>query len=493
MKQISIYLIVTIILSTFIGFSLNAQNSWIQKSDFGGLKRDDAVGISTSSKGYIGTGGNLNNYYADFWEYDPLTDDWTQKATFPGNPRKGAVGFSVGGRVYIGTGEGEGLFEDFKDFWEYNPSSDTWSQIPDLPDNDRSWAFSFSIGNKGYVGGGLGYNVTKDKYNSFWEYNVTTRNWSKKTDFPGGAPYDAVGFAIGNKGYVSADDGTFWEYDPVYDVWTQKSNMDAPIRGNAVGFAIGNIGFVCTGSNNGQYFADVNRYDPGTDTWTNNWQENFTGDARYGAVGFAIGNYAYLGTGYTNHTPYYFKDFWRFSGTQLQLEVSPSNSEVSALAGNTAFSVNSNSDWIATSDVSWCIVTPSGSGNGTIVAIYTENTLAYSRTANIQVKFRDYDQPVRNVTVTQKRSSSGTENTTKDVFQIFPNPTKGIFKIASGFINNKQFEVTVTDISGREIFKKQLQGQTEYEIDLSNENQGCYAIILKFDDQILVRKVVIIK
>ena len=40
----------------------------------------------------------------DFWEYDPATNAWTQKADFGGTARYGAVGFSIGSKGYIGTG-----------------------------------------------------------------------------------------------------------------------------------------------------------------------------------------------------------------------------------------------------------------------------------------------------------------------------------------------------------------------------------------------------
>src|SRR5438094_240091 len=80
----------------------HAQDTWIQKADFGGTPRSGAVGFAINEKGYIGTGGYYNN---DFWEYDPSTDTWTQKADFGGTARFSAAGFSIGSKGYIGTGE----------------------------------------------------------------------------------------------------------------------------------------------------------------------------------------------------------------------------------------------------------------------------------------------------------------------------------------------------------------------------------------------------
>ena len=268
--------------------------------------------------------------------------------------------------------------------------------------------------------------------------------------------------------------------------------MDAPDRADAIAFVIGNIGFVCTGMNNGQYFSDVNRYDPNTDSWTTNSQEEFGGGPRTWAVGFAIGNYGYIGTGYNNGTPYYFKDFWRFNGSQPSLVVSPQNQNVSSFTGSTSFAVTANNTWSSTSDASWCTVTPSGSNNGTIVANYSANTSTSIRTANIQVKFPGFSQPIQNVTVSQAKINNSIENTEMDNFQIYPNPTTGSFKIVFELFNKKPIELTVHDFNGQAIFKKQLTGEKEYEIDLSNAPQGCYAIILRFDSEVLVRKVLIV-
>ncbi|PKP16416.1 MAG: hypothetical protein CVU06_14705, partial [Bacteroidetes bacterium HGW-Bacteroidetes-22] len=74
------------------------------------------------------------------------------------------------------------------------------------------------------------------------------------------------------------------------------------------------------------------------------------------------------------------------AGTSPSLSVTPANQDVTASAGNTDFSVLSNTSWLAVSDQpSWCSVTPSGSGDGTITATYSENTSTSSRTATITV------------------------------------------------------------------------------------------------------------
>jgi hypothetical protein len=67
------------------------------------------------------------------------------------------------------------------------------------------------------------------------------------------------------------------------------------------------------------------------------------------------------------------------------LEVTPSNRNVAAVAGSTLFAVLSNADWAATSSQPWCTVTPSGAGDGSILAEYLENPTTASRVAGITV------------------------------------------------------------------------------------------------------------
>ncbi len=85
------------------------------------------------------------------------------------------------------------------------------------------------------------------------------------------------------------------------------------------------------------------------------------------------------------------------------LAVTPSNQNVSASAGSTNFSVTSNSNWTASSNQGWCTVTSSGSGNGTIVANYTANTVTSQRVATITVTVSGL--PSTTVTVTQAAAS----------------------------------------------------------------------------------------
>ena len=237
-----------------------SNNQWTKKADFGGVARYRSVGFSLGGKGYIGTGWTGAALLKDFWEYDPSNDSWTQKADFGGGLRREAVGFSIynevqGWRGFIGTGYDGGSLR--VDFWEYMPSIDQWGQKANFTGTARADAVGFSIGEKGYIGTGLIGGYTK----TFYEYDPSNDSWTQKADFGGSARCYAVGFSIParEKGYIgTGHDGSdlkdFWEYDPSNNSWTQKADFGGAIRKNAVGFYVGEKGYLGGGNVDNEFW-----------------------------------------------------------------------------------------------------------------------------------------------------------------------------------------------------------------------------------------------
>jgi hypothetical protein len=87
------------------------------------------------------------------------------------------------------------------------------------------------------------------------------------------------------------------------------------------------------------------------------------------------------------------------AGASPELIVTPPNHDAAADTGRTNYTVLSNIAWTVTSDTSWCSVTPSGIGNGIIVATFTANPEVTPRIAHIST-FGNGIGPVV-VTVTQ--------------------------------------------------------------------------------------------
>jgi hypothetical protein len=171
------------------------------------------------------------------------------------------------------------------------------------------------------------------------------------------------------------------------------------------------------------------------------------------------------------------------------LSISPQNQEVSAPAGTTSFTITSNTNWSAVSDSSWCTVTSSGSGNGTIAVNYSENPYHQPRIANIRISVAGL--PDQTVTVTQAKSTIGVEKRQENFFQIYPNPTKGLFRIISAEDEKEPVDVTIQDLTGKIILEKHYKGEKEYDIDFSSAPRGCYFIIIRTCKFSIVRKLII--
>ncbi len=67
--------------------------------------------------------------------------------------------------------------------------------------------------------------------------------------------------------------------------------------------------------------------------------------------------------------------------------VNPPNQNVACVAGSTSFNVTANTTttWTVSSNASWCTVNASGTGNGTISAVYTDNPGISNRVASLLV------------------------------------------------------------------------------------------------------------
>jgi N-acetylneuraminic acid mutarotase len=312
-------IIYSIILFMFATFVIHAQPTWTTKTNFGGVARWGAVAFSIGTKGYVGMGNSGSNK-KDFWEWDQATNTWTQKADFGGTARYQPVGFSIGSKGYIGTGAAGSSFPYsplYNDFWEYDPATNVWTSKAPFGGTVRFGAVGFSIGNKGYIG--TGFNDVTYFQNDFWEYDPLTDVWTQKTNFAGAKRMEAVGFSMGDKGYIGTGgnymSGTvlyndFWEYDPSSNAWTLKAPFGGVGRSMAVGFAMNDKGYIGLGGNfSSTSYADFWQFDKATNTWIS--MGNFSGTARWLAASFSIGNFGYVATG-GNFAPTY-KDLWEFS------------------------------------------------------------------------------------------------------------------------------------------------------------------------------------
>jgi N-acetylneuraminic acid mutarotase len=276
------------------------------------IGREMSYGFSINSKGYIcagfyddGVDGDLFRA-TDTWEFDPSTSAWTQKADYPSLDTYGGATFVIGNSAYI-------VASGNQENWQYNQTANTWSQKANFP-RQRQYTTGFSVGGVGYVGGGD--NMTGPGANHFsnewYMYVPAFDNWTRIANFPGRKRENALGFVVGNNGYVCLGDSSdysvndyfhdLWQYNAPTNTWTKKAEFPAKGRRDAVGLSVNGAGVVTTGVYGTLEFAssstavkDTWKYTPGTDTWTQ--LPDFGGGVRGWASGFAIGNNVYVGGG----------------------------------------------------------------------------------------------------------------------------------------------------------------------------------------------------
>jgi N-acetylneuraminic acid mutarotase len=200
---------------------------------------------------------------------------------------------------------------------------------------------TFTVNNVAYVGTGINPTTPNQKVTAMYKYAPSTPTskapigswdsaygvWTQVQSFPGQARSNAVGFSIGNTGYLGsglANDGAtaladFYAYNPGANTWSPIDSLhndtSSFARYDAVAFSFDTTAYVLTGTNSFYYFGDVWRYSPSANTWIQ--EINYPGSPRSGAVSFVYNGQGYIVTGYTPGAKWaqgnLAYDFWRFT------------------------------------------------------------------------------------------------------------------------------------------------------------------------------------
>ncbi|MCB0646639.1 MAG: hypothetical protein KDC49_08245 [Saprospiraceae bacterium] len=228
-------------------------------------------------------------------------DTWQKLDSIPVSiNRYGMITFTFGNKIITGMGF-SGMSPQtgyFTDLWEYDVTTKIWTQKNNFPSNGRSRAFSCVVDGKGYIIGGASLATGE-----VWEYDPENDSWIQKSNFPGGTIEYQAGFVIGSKVYVGGGDGSlgytneFWEYNPASDSWLQLANVPGSVRNWPVGFAIGNKGYIGMGRGPtaGIYISDLYEYNPSDNTWQ--VKQSYPGGGGGPVVSFVINEEAYVGIG----------------------------------------------------------------------------------------------------------------------------------------------------------------------------------------------------
>ncbi|MEI8049091.1 MAG: T9SS type A sorting domain-containing protein, partial [Bacteroidota bacterium] len=177
------------------------------------------------------------------------------------------------------------------------------------------------------------------------------------------------------------------------------------------------------------------------------------------------------------------------SGPSAALNVTPALRTVTDPAGSATFTVAANTTWTSSSDANWCQVTNSGSGNGIISATYQQNLTPYVRTANIQVT--GAGAVPATVQVLQLPSFVSVDENPESAFQVFPNPTSGLFVLSGASTEMLFIRVTIFDPQGKTILTRQCTGANSYSFDLSKAGSGSYFMKVESKGKTHMMKVIV--
>jgi N-acetylneuraminic acid mutarotase len=297
---------------------------WTQKTPppFGTNGRNAADCFAIQDKIYLamGTDSGVVNTHNDLWEYTPATDTWAQKGVFPYQGSYGTSSFVINNEAYIVGGwwrQGMSDSHLISCNYKFNPATNLFTPITPFPDADRYTGVAFTLNGKGYYGTGFAPFA-----NDLWEYDATNGSWTQKASLPASVRQGAVGFAIGNYGYIGSGnmDTTnimtdLWRYDLAANSWLQRASFPGAPRSACNAFVLNNEAFIIGGTNFvNTAFNQVFKYNPATDSWT--FIGVFPGGPRYVGASASANGKGYFGQGryaiQTNNEWYTHNDWWEF-------------------------------------------------------------------------------------------------------------------------------------------------------------------------------------
>ena len=249
-----------------------------------------------------------------------------------------------------------------------------------------------------------------------------------------------------------------------------------------VSAASGNTSFTVTSNiawnaSSNQSWCTVTGSGNGNGTITANYTENTSTTSRIATITIS-------GPGVSDQVVTVTQD-----GAAATLAVMPPSQSVSESSGMTDFTVTSNSDWTASSDASWCTVTASGSGNGTLVATYEANSTSTEREANITVTVTGL--PPVMVIVMQDGSSVGiAENMAGDV-SLFPNPARDLVKISLGKVSSGNILVSLFDMTGKTILNRIYGAGNEVSLEVGDITRGFYFVKVVVNGEAITRRLIL--
>jgi hypothetical protein len=173
---------------------------WTQKPDLPFNSREFALGLGTSTKGYIGFGdvatAQSSAVLGDIYEYDPVFETWRALPSL--SPRNAAVGFIINDQVYCGGGRIPSSYFPYEYYDFYSLDTSTSTAISNIPfeavsflvypnPTSGSLKIDYSLKNKSIIKIEL-FNILGDKIKIIAEELKDAGKYSTQSDlnFPAG-------------------------------------------------------------------------------------------------------------------------------------------------------------------------------------------------------------------------------------------------------------------------------------------------------------------
>jgi N-acetylneuraminic acid mutarotase len=260
------------------------------------VRQEHAV-VALGSELFV-LGGFTPDASASVAAYEPSGDSWRAAADFP-SVFHHANAASVDGRLVVaGFYVGASFTEASGAVYEYEPAANAWAARSALPaGTERASACVAAFNGKVYLFGGARNGSVADSS----VYDLATDTWQVLPPLPEPREHcvaGAVGAEIIIAGGRAQGIGGFqpgtWAFDPV----AQRYEPRAPLltaRGGVAGSVLGGKLFIFGGEGNAMdpsgVFAEVEAYDPGTDSW-----ESFPNMLlpRHGLAAATLGERIYL-------------------------------------------------------------------------------------------------------------------------------------------------------------------------------------------------------
>lgn len=109
-----------------------------------------------------------------------------------------------------------------------------------------------------------------------------------------------------------------------------------------------------------------------------------------------------------------------------------------------------------------------------------EGTVTVTVTSGVAVDIANNNNTEASWSITYAEESTGIDPLQSLGLTVYPNPSEGEFVLRSNTII-EQAVITVLDLSGKEVLKKQISNEKEVAFNMSNEPKGAYILMVKSD------------